>query len=189
MSNKSKTNRKPTARKSLKGLWHHKGAPPKSVRWPKGPFDYERLFAMNMDPKGKDQRKSCELTLRTKVAKELINPSPTKKNPNPVANPNGTLYQLPSKKQPHGKVGRPIDIFCLKADFDRATMALKAGNTAKTIRVKAPPVAVATVVPVTTATAAIPAPTDAQPANPRPLVQVTFTKNGPVVTPIGPKVG
>ena len=181
MRKKSKTNRKPIPRKSLKGMWHHKGAPPKDTHWPKGPFTYERLFGMNVDATGKDPKKSCELTLRSKVAKQLIN------LPNGTTNAAGDIYQLTSKKQPHGKCGRPIDVFVMKSEFDARTMALK---TVKAIRVKvtapapvAPtPVAVRVVQPAT-------APADGRPAQPHTLVTVEFTKNGPVIRPIGPKVG
>lgn len=182
--NKTRKNRTPRARKSMKGVWGHKGAPPKETRWPKGAFTYERLFAMNVDATGKDPKKSCELTLRNKVAAGLIN------LPNGTTNAAGTIYQLVSKKQPHGKVGRPIDVFAMKENFDPATMTLKPAKvTTKPVRVKvtAAPAQPATPVPVTQAATAVPA--NPAPANPRPLVTVTFTKNGPVVTPIEPKVG
>lgn len=180
----TRKNRTPRARKSLKGVWGHKGAPPKATRWPKGPFTYERLFGMNVDETGKDPKKSCELTLRNKVARQLIN------LPNGTTNGAGDIYQLTSKKQPHGKVGRPIDVFVLKSEFDARTMALKPGKTGKATRVKvtapapvAPtPVAVQVVQPAT-------APAAAQPAQPRTLVTVEFTKNGPVVRHLDPKVG
>jgi len=179
-----KTNRTPRTRKSMKGVWGHKGAPPKATRWPKGPFNYERLFAMNVDPSGKDPKKSCALTLRTKVADGLIN------LPNGETNAFGTVYQLVSKKQPRGKVGRPIDIFVTKENYDAATMPLKPAKGTKPIRIKvtapvpvAPkPVVVQVLQPATPAT-------DAQPAQPRTLVMVEFTKNGPVVRPVGPKIG
>ena len=185
MRTKSKTGRKPTARKSLKGMWHKKGAPPKDTRWPKGPFTFERLFAMNVNTTGKDPKKSCKLTLRTKVAKQLIN------LPNGATNAAGDIYQLVSKKQPHGKVGRPIDLFCMKSDFDGRAMTLKPAKADKPTRIKVTatqvqvvpkPVAVQVLQPATPAT-------DTQPAQPRTLVTVEFTKNGPVVRPISPKVG
>lgn len=183
-----KTNKKrtPSARESMKGVWGHKGAPPKTPRWPKGPFTYERLFRMNVDPTGKDPKKSCELTLRNKVAKQLIN------QPDGSTNGAGDIYQLPSKKQPRGKVGRPIDVFCMKSDFDGRNMTLKPAKPAKgtkPIRIKVTaPRAVQTPVAVQVAQPA-PVTADAQPAQPRTLVMVEFTKNGPVVRPIGPKVG
>ena len=183
-----KTNKKrtPRARESMKGVWGHKGAPPKTTRWPKGPFTYERLFAMNVDPTGKDPKKSCELTLRSKVFKQLIN------QPDGSTNGAGDIYQLPSKKQPRGKVGRPIDLFCMKSDFDGRNMTLKPAKPAKgtkPIRIKVTaPRAVQTPVAVQVAQPA-PVTADAQPAQPRTLVMVEFTKNGPVVRPIGPKVG
>ena len=181
----TRKNRNPRARKSLKGVWGHKGAPPKTPRWPKGLFTYERLFGMNVDPTGKDPKKSCELTLRNKVARQLIN------LPDGTTNAAGDIYQLTSKKQPRGKVGRPIDVFVLKSEFDARTMTLKPAKAGKPTRIKvtAPQVQVAptpvTVQVVQPATA----PTDAQPAQPRTLVTVEFTKNGPVVRPVGPKVG
>jgi hypothetical protein len=175
----TRKNRTPRARKSLKGVWGHKGAPPKDVRWPKGAFTYERLFALNVDPTGKDPKKSCELTCRTKVAEGLIN------LPNGTTNATGTIYQLVSKKQPHGKVGRPIDIFVLKENYDPATMPLKpAKGTAKPVKV--------TVTPPTPATPAVVQPVpvvNTTPANPAPMVVVEFTKGGIKVRPIGPKVG
>jgi hypothetical protein len=182
---KTRKNRTPRARKSLKGVWGHKGAPPKDTRWPKGAFTYERLFAMNVDETGKDPKKSCELTLRNKVAAGLIN------LPDGTTNPNGTIYQLVSKKQPHGKVGRPIDVFAMKDNYDPATMPLKPAKPAKgtkPVRVKVTAAPAQPATPVNVTQAPVTAQTNA-PANPRPLVQVTFTKNGPVVTPILPKVG
>lgn len=182
-----KTNKKrtPRARKSMKGIWGHKGAPPKDTRWPKGPFTYERLFAINVDETGKDPKKSCELTLRSKVSKQLIN------LPNGTTNGDGDIYQLVSRKQPHGKVGRPIDLFCMKSDYDGRTMPLKPDKVGKIIRVKVTAPQVQVVPKPVTIQVLQPAmaPTDAQPAHPRALVTVTFTKNGPVVTPIDPKVG
>lgn len=180
---KNKTNRKqrtPRARKSMKGVWGKKGAPPKATRWPKGSFTYERLFAMNVD--ANDPKKSCELTLRNKVALRLIN------LPDGTTNAAGTIYQLVSKKQPHGKVGRPIDVFAMKENFDPATMTLKPAKGAKVVRVKVTAAPAQPATPVTVTQAPVTAQVNA-PANPRPLVQVTFTKNGPVVTPIEPKVG
>lgn len=175
----TRKNRTPRARKSLKGVWGHKGAPPKDTRWPKGAFTYERLFALNVDPTGKDPKRSCELTLRTKVSEGLIN------MPNGGLNATGTIYQLVSKKQPHGKVGRPIDVFVMKENYDPATMPLKpAKGTAKPIKV--------TVTPPTPATPAVAQPVpvvNTTPANPAPMVEVVFTKGGIKVRPIGPKVG
>jgi hypothetical protein len=167
----------------MKGVWGHKGAPPKTTRWPKGPFTYERLFAMNVDPNRKDRKKSCELTLRTKVAKQLIN------QPDGSTNGAGDIYQLPSKKQPHGKVGRPIDVFCLKSDFDGRTMTLKPTKTGKPTRIKVATAARVQVTPKPVTVQVLQPATDTQPAQPRTLVTVEFTKNGPVVRPIDPKVG
>ena len=183
----TRKNRTPRARKSLKGVWGHKGAPPKTPRWPKGPFTYERLFGMNVDPTGKDPKKSCELTLRNKVAKQLIN------LPNGTTNAAGDIYQLTSKKQPRGKVGRPIDVFVLKSEFDARTMALKPAKPAKgtkpvRVKVTAPAPVAPTPVAVQVAQPAT-APADGQPAQPRTLVTVEFTKNGPVVRHLDPKVG
>ena len=176
--------RTPRARKSMKGIWGHKGAPPKTMKCPKGPFTYERLFAINVDTTGKDRKKCCEVTLRAKVLKQLIN------LPDGTTNGAGDIYQLVSKKQPRGKVGRPIDLFCMKSDYDGRAMTLKPVKQAKAVRVKVTaaqvqvvpkPVAIQVLQPATPAT-------DAQPAQPRTLVTVEFTKNGPIVRPVGPKV-
>ena len=181
----ARKNRTPKARESLKGQWGHTGAPPKNIHWPKGMFTFGRLFAMNVDKTGRDPKKSCELTLRTKVADGLIN------LPDGTTNATGTVYQLVSKKQPHGKVGRPIDIFVLKGNFNQATMALKAKKVdvqkakqyiAKVDVAPTPTVAppVAQLVPVVNNTA---------PANPAPMRTVEFTKGGIRFVPTGPKIG
>lgn len=180
---KANKTRKPRARESMKGVWGHKGAPPKKLRPPKGPFTYERLFKLNVDPNGKDPKKSCELTLRNKVANQLIN------LPDGSTNAAGDIYQLVSKKQPRGKVGRPIDLFCMKSDFDARTMALKPAKAAKPARVKVTAPAPTTPAPIAV-TVVQPAQVPAnQPANPAPMVTVEFTKGGIRVVPIGPKVG
>lgn len=176
----TRKNRTPRARKSLKGVWGHKGAPPKPVRWPKGAFTYERLFALNVDTTGKDPKKSCELTCRTKVSNSLIN------LPDGTTRADGTIYQLTSKKQPHGKVGRPIDVFVLKENFDQATMPLKPAKGTKPLKVKV------TVTPPTPTTPAVAQPVpvvNTTPANPAPMVTVEFTKGGIRVRPIEPKIG
>lgn len=158
-----KANRKtrtPRARKSMKGVWGKKGAPPKDIRWPKGPFDYQRLFKLNVNPA--DPKKPCELTLRTKTLDGRIN------LPDGSTNADGILYQLTSKKHAKGKVGRPIDMFVLKADYDPATMTLK-GDVATPVRVTVKataPVAVTPAVPAVAPTANV------TPA--RPAAAVTF---------------
>jgi len=106
-------------RKSMRGVWGHTGAPPKDIKWPNGIFTYKRLFAVNVDTEGKNHNKVCALTCRSKVEEKIIN------QPDGSTNQTGEIYQLMSRKQPYGRVGRPIDLFIKKDQFDPAVMTLK----------------------------------------------------------------
>lgn len=139
-----------SVRKSLKGKYGKVGAPPKATKFPRGAFTMEALFNMN--------KNQCELSLRNKVDARLED---------------GSLIQLKSRKQAGGKVGRPKAVFVLKDNFD-ASKHEKADVKAKTPKAKVtktrtvvtvtaeatvtpttPPVPEASVIPATSAPAAV----------------------------------
>lgn len=85
---------KPSNKKSLRGKWGKVGAPPKSVKWPKGKFTMDRLFELN--------KNQCKLTLRHKVVKMVENKE---------------LTALEPQKQPNGAAGRPKSVFILSKNY------------------------------------------------------------------------
>ena len=113
-------------RKSLKGTRGNTvGAPPKSFRMPNGKFSIAGLVSLNVG--------SCELTCRKKLKALTINLAKGK------GNPDGTVYQLQSRKQAGGGPGAPEDIFVTKENYDKTKMVLfqdTPSEPAKTPKVK-----------------------------------------------------
>ena len=161
-------------RKSLKGTRGNTvGAPPKSFRMPNGKFSIAGLISLNVG--------SCGLTCRNKLAELVINPAKG------TGNPNGTVYQLQSRKQPSGAVGRPEAMFVTKENYDKTKMVLFQDTpvevkTPKTPRVKK----VKTSIDATPPAPVIP-PSDS-PAAPVvetvPVAEVVVTETAPVVSPV-----
>jgi hypothetical protein len=110
------------ARKSQKGEWGKVGAPPKTVKYPRGAFTITQLVALNSDV--------CELTLRNrtidsargfKIVKKLVD---GKKVETKVSVPQ-TLVRL-DKNIEKETVGRPNFRYMSKAAFDANQKNLKA---------------------------------------------------------------
>jgi hypothetical protein len=110
------------ARKSLKGEWGKVGAPPKTVKYPRGAFTITQLTALNPTV--------CELTLRNrtidssrgfKIVKKLVD---GKKVETKVSVPQ-TLVRL-DKNAEKETVGRPNFRYMSKAAFDANRKNLEA---------------------------------------------------------------
>jgi hypothetical protein len=164
-------------RRSMKGKWGNVGAPPKSVKWPKGPFTMAKLF--NQNSKGGNGQ--CELSLRTKVADGVAD---------------GSILTLMTKKQPGGAVGRPKSVFVRKENFIPSKHELAPKTISKLNRTVSVTPAPAAVAPTQVAVPASPAPIEA-PASPAPVIveapavldvpPVIATYVAPVASPASPE--
>ena len=147
-------------RKSLKGTRGNTvGAPPKSFRMPNGKFSIAGLISLNVG--------SCGLTCRNKLSELVINPAKG------TGNPNGTVYQLQSRKQSGGKVGRPEAMFVTKENYDKTKMVLFQDTP---VEVKAPKTPRVKKVKKTSADVTpSPAPVIPAPASPAAVVETSST--------------
>jgi len=90
------------------------GAPPKPTKWPTSAFTMATLFERN----SKGEHAQCQLSLRNKVDALLES---------------GELIALKTKRQPNHAVGRPKDVFVLKANFNTEKHERLDGKTVTTV--------------------------------------------------------
>ena len=95
-----------------------KGRKPLTIKYPKGAFTVDQLFALNAKAEGKGNVK-CELTARNHIQRGLAN---------------GKLIKL-AEKVATGKAGAPAFKFQLKAaaDYNAARRAAKAAKAAQPV--------------------------------------------------------